>query len=158
MVEFAQIVHFGFVVHDIDETMKKFVDILGVKPWSIWTLKPPLLRDTTVHGKNIRHGFKAAIATIGNAAIELLAPLEGVSVYTEFLKQKGEGFHHIAFAFPTEKELTDAVRKLEHKGGVIIQSGRVGNIALYYYVDIKSAGLVLELATGVLPPPERTYP
>jgi catechol 2,3-dioxygenase-like lactoylglutathione lyase family enzyme len=160
MVEDAlkQIVHMGFIVHDVDETVKKLADILGVKPWSIWILKPPFLRDTTVHGKNVRHGFKAAIATVGNAAIELLAPLEGESVYVEFLKQKGEGFHHIAFAFPTEKELNEAVKKLKDKGGVVIQGGRLGDLALYYYVDIKSASLVLELFTGTVPPPDKTYP
>jgi len=152
------VVHIGFIVHDVDKAMSELSDVLGIKPWNIRILRPPFLRDTTVYGKPVAHGFKAAIASLGNVSIELLAPLEGESVYVEYLKNKGEGFHHIALAFPTEKELDEAVEKLKGKGGVVIQSGRVGDLALYYYVDIKSIGLVLELFTGTLPPPEKTYP
>jgi len=152
------IVHLGFVVHDVDETMKKLVDLLGMKPWNIWTMKPPFLRDITVHGKEVSHGFRAAIAQLENTAIELLAPLEGESVYKEYLEKKGEGFHHVAVAVPSEEELEKIVKELKEKGCEVIQSGRLGDLALYYYVDIKEIGLVIELFTGTVPPPERSYP
>jgi catechol 2,3-dioxygenase-like lactoylglutathione lyase family enzyme len=160
MVEGAlkDVVHIGFIVHDVDKAIKELSNVLGIKPWNIWILRPPFLRDTTVHGKPVAHGFKAAIASLGNVSIELLAPLEGESVYVEYLKNRGEGFHHVAFAFPSEKKLDEAVKKLKDKGGIIVQSGRLGDLALYYYVDVKRIGLVLELFTGTVPPPDKTYP
>jgi catechol 2,3-dioxygenase-like lactoylglutathione lyase family enzyme len=153
-----QVYHMGFIVKDIDETMKNLVNLLGIKPWSLWTLKPPFLRDTTLHGKKVSHGFRFAIATIGNVSIELISPLEGESVYVEHLKERGEGFHHIALGVPTEEQLEQVVEELKGQGGEVIQSGRLGDIALYYYVDVKNAGLVLEIFTGHTPPPEKTYP
>lgn len=149
--------HIGFVVKEIEETMKNLYR-LGIKPWTLWTFEPPTLKDAMVHGRKVRHGFKAAIAPLGNTAIELLSPLYGESVYAEHLEKKGEGFHHIAFSCTTEEQLKDFLKGLKNNGGEIIQSGKLGDTALYFYVDVKNAGLIVELFTGQAPTPEKKFP
>ena len=40
---------------------------------------------------------RAGRARLGPIRLHLVQPLEGTSVYSEFLKTKGEGLHHMAF-------------------------------------------------------------
>jgi catechol 2,3-dioxygenase-like lactoylglutathione lyase family enzyme len=157
-----KIEHIGVIVYDVENSVKRFADLLGIKPWSIWTIAPPFLTDTFFHGEKVTHSFKVATVNLGNVELELLAPLEGKSVYAEHLRKNGEGLHHIALTpVSTKQELEKVVTLLENKGGEIIQSGTLGDAGSYYYVNTKEANLVLELSNtgrGAMPPPDKIYP
>ena len=52
--------------------------------------------------------FRVAFATVGDASFELIAPLEGKSIYMDFLKTHGEGMHHTCIAYATREALREA--------------------------------------------------
>ena len=89
-----------------------------------------------------RNRAKLAFFQLGQVSIELIEPFNGPSTWQEFLDEKGEGVHHIAF------EVDDAqasVAELEGMDMTMVQKGDYEG-GSYTYVDAqKSLGLVLEL-------------
>jgi len=135
--------HLGFVVQDIEKTVKMYNDYLGIKEWKMLKLEPPKLYETKLYGSEVTHSFKIATAQFGDTKIELLMPVKGNSVYSEFLKEGNEGFHHLCLLFKSQKELKRTGEELIKKGGKIIQSGKVKNKSFYQYIEKER--IILEL-------------
>lgn len=75
--------HIGIAVKNLDDAMKKYAEILGLKATSV-----EIHRDL-----NIRICFIPA----GEVFIELLEPLSEEGTIGKFVKENGEGIHHIAY-------------------------------------------------------------
>ena len=74
--------HIGIVVKDIDETMKLFSRIFGAEEIGRKTFA--------------ELGQTSALISIGDLKIELMAPYSDKGVVPDFLRTRGEGFHHIS--------------------------------------------------------------
>jgi len=85
------------VTRDLKSTAKRMAQQLGIGPWWIRTFEPPLLRETYLRGKPVRCAMKIGLAWTGPMNWELVEPVEGPTIYDEFLKSQGEGLHHLAF-------------------------------------------------------------
>ena len=124
-----KIVQIAHVVKDIENSMKKYHEILDIGPWSVYTFAPPALRECTFMGKPSDATWALAIAWVGDIQFELMQPLSGESVYTHFLDKKGEGIHHI-------KEWVDdcaaEIEKYRKKGIGVIQSGKFDSDEFYF--------------------------
>ena len=48
-------------------------------------------------GRPASYSMRLALATAGNMLWEVIQPLEGPSIYQDFLAAHGEGVHHVAF-------------------------------------------------------------
>jgi len=158
--------HIGLVVQDVEKTAKMFSNYLDIKDWEMLTIEPPVLCDMVLYGQQVFHSFKIAFAPLGDIKIELLMPIEGDSVYSEFLKEGKQGYHHIGLVFASEVELEETKEELIKRGGKIIQSGRETKEELIkrggkiiqsgrikqesFYCYIEKEGIVLELSTEEL--------
>jgi methylmalonyl-CoA/ethylmalonyl-CoA epimerase len=79
---------------------------------------------------------------MGQVSLELIEPVGGPSTWQEFLDEKGEGVHHIAFRI---KGTEQVVAYLEGKGIDVVQQGYYTG-GMYTYVDSTSPlSVVLEL-------------
>ena len=103
--------HVGIIVKDMDKTIEHLETVgigpfgmMGEQKWVNVTFKGEL------HGKPAEWSVKISSTKVGNTELELLQPSGGESVLQEFLDEKGEGVHHIAFAFE------DVSAALEHAG------------------------------------------
>jgi catechol 2,3-dioxygenase-like lactoylglutathione lyase family enzyme len=146
------------VVRDIEKTVEQYSKILGVGPWSIYTMAPPELTNTTIRGKPEHFSMQMAFARVGSTMLELIQPLEGESIYKEFLEEKGEGLHHIA-----SYEVDDLRRTLawfKKKRILALQSGTWGGASFVYLDAEEKLGTIIELVKRVseFPKPESTYP
>ena len=78
---------------------------------------------------------------MGEVELELIQILEGDSVHLEFLREHGEGIHHLGF------RVTDFEAKLAQAkamGFEVLQTGPVGRF--YAYLDTRpQSGLIFEL-------------
>ena len=151
-----KIVQIAHVVKDIENSMKKYHEILDIGPWSVYTFAPPALRECTFMGKPSDATWTLAIAWVGDIQFELMQPLSGESVYTHFLDKKGEGIHHI-------KEWVDdcaaEIEKYRKKGIGVIQSGKFDSDEFYYLDTEPQLGVLYELGNnGEIRAPERTAP
>jgi len=151
-----KIIQIAHVVKDIDRAMKKYYEILNIGPWSVYTFAPPVLRECTFKGKPSNATWVLAITWVGDIQFELMQPLSGESVYTRFLRKKGEGIHHI-------KEWVDdcaaEVEKYRKKGFNVIQSGKYDEDEFYYLDTEPELGMLYEIGNnGKIREPERIFP
>jgi catechol 2,3-dioxygenase-like lactoylglutathione lyase family enzyme len=151
----------AIVVRDIDAALETYHRVLGWGPWNVYEHKPPALHDTYLHGQPTEYSMLGAEAHVGPIVVELLQPVDGPSVYKEWLDEHGEGLHHIAVmrATPEESEAT-----LDHFAGLgagVLMEGRIGETIHFYYLDTEPLlKVIFESGTGhaVDLKPARVYP
>jgi catechol 2,3-dioxygenase-like lactoylglutathione lyase family enzyme len=88
----------GLVVNDLDKTMDAYVQKYGIGPWSVYTFSSANVKDLHIGGKPAEYSMKLALCNVGNTQWELIQPLSDNSDYVRFLKEHGEGIHHLAVA------------------------------------------------------------
>lgn len=158
IVEFNKLSQVALVVRDLRASMKHFWEELGVGPWKIWTFDSRNLADMTLHGKPGEYSFKVGVAYIGEISIELVQPLDGESIFKEFLDKRGEGIHHLKCSSENAEAIVETFKK---NGGKVLQSARIGDAAFHYLDTQSKLGFILELATGRAlrnRPPDEMYP
>lgn len=149
------------VTEDFFRTIDGFVK-LGVGPWRVYTFGPHSVSEQTYRGKPGDYSMRLALAFSGNMMWEVIQPLEGDSIYKDWLKQHGEGIQHVAqscgsLAFEAQ------IREFERRGLTVIQSGFWRKEVRYAYVSTDDlTGVVMELIgwpeNYTLPEPEQWYP
>ncbi len=77
--------HVSFVVEDLDEALRFYVDTLGL----------PVVKKE----ESDLHGVKAAFLRAGDVMVEVIEPLKDGPLM-DFLRKRGPGFHHLAFEVP----------------------------------------------------------
>lgn len=158
ILKFDKVSQIAIVVRDVKASVKRYWEELGVGPWNIWDLDHRSMSEMTLRGKPGSYSFRVAMTTIGDVAIELVQPLEGHSIFKEFLDRKGEGLHHLKY----KMEDTDStLHEFTKKGGRVLQSARIGDSSFYYLDTESKLGFVLELSTGralAARTPDEVYP
>lgn len=115
-------VQIGAVVRDLDETIRVLSEVFGLGPFRV-TIWPPAGRDDIeryYHGQPAHFSARMAFTELGPIELELIQPLEGPSIWADFLAQHGPGLHHIRF---NVLELEPVVNYLAKHGIHIAQMG-----------------------------------
>jgi len=102
----------------------------------------PALTELRYHGKPGRFDQKLGWHRHGTVTWEWIEPLQGPTVYRDFLKAHGEGLHHIAFDVP---DIDAAARAWEAVGVKVVQSGAWGEkgkpgSGRFAYADTSTVG------------------
>jgi hypothetical protein len=118
----------GVVVEDAEKAAKNYWDLFGVGPWYLVDFKRPYISNGALHGIAMFDGIdfhvRGALADLGDMQIELLEPVTGPSTYMEFLKNFGQGIHHVSFG---ESEDHNEVVSIVQSNGIEIEmSGILG--------------------------------
>lgn len=129
----------GYVYKDIDKQIELMESLFGVSKFIVF---PSVVMDIVYRGEETKINVKAASSKIFNTEIELLQPIEGESIYTEFLNEGREGFHHVAYRVD---DIPLMVRKFKAKEIEVIQSGKVGSLKYAYLDTEKKLGMIFEL-------------
>lgn len=94
------------LVPDIEEAMLSWSALLGRTDWRLHTYSSEWVPRWIYRGEPGRFSMK--LAMIGESPqIELIQPLEGPSIYHEWVQEHGYGPHHIGFIVPSIDELVD---------------------------------------------------
>jgi methylmalonyl-CoA/ethylmalonyl-CoA epimerase len=151
----------AMVVTDIHAAMEAYHSMLGWGPWNVYEHKPPSLHHTHLYGEAREYTFIGAETHVGPIVVELIQPIEGPSIYKEWLETKGEGLHHIACMANTQEE-SDAIKeRFGALGARVLMGGRVGETVEYYYLDTEPMlKVIIESGSGhaVDLTPAYTYP
>ncbi len=94
-----KIEHIGIAVKNIEESLKYYEGVLGLKCYKIEEVP-----DQKV---------KTAFMMVGETKLELLESTSDDGPIGKFIEKKGEGIHHIAFAVT---DLAERLREVEEKG------------------------------------------
>jgi hypothetical protein len=106
---FKEFVQIGVVVKDLPRTVKALSEIFGIGPFRVITT--PV--DGIPTGRDVYRGQPAnfvahkAFASLGPIELELIQPLEGDSIWADFLAEHGEGIHHIRFNVPAVEPVVE---------------------------------------------------
>jgi methylmalonyl-CoA/ethylmalonyl-CoA epimerase len=138
----------GIVVQSIDETIKYYEKVFGFGPFEIREVDYP---NATYYGELAGYRGKRAFFNLGPIQIELIELRDGKTIHEAFLREKGEGLHHIAFEV---KSLEEGKKKAEEAGLKVIQSFSRPDGSGFAYLDSdRIGGVLFEL---IQRPPRRT--
>lgn len=156
-IEFEEISQVAVVVNDLKKTIENYWHMLGLGPWEIYICAPPELKEMTIRGKSVNYSMKFAETTIGGVILEVIEPMEGPSIYKEFLEERGEGPHHIACY--KARDVQKALSAFKDMGIEVLQSGKIDEVEFYYLDTEKIFGVILEIVkTGKIRAPDAIYP
>ena len=155
-----RITQVAVVARDLRKTMEAYHKVMGWAPWSVYEHKPPILHHQEVRGRPVNYSMIGAEVHCNPIDFEILQPLEGPSIYKEFLEQKGEGLHHISVVNSAE-DVDLALTNFKENGIDVLMSGRLGESIRFYYMDTDPIlKMVAETVSGhaISMKPIYTYP
>jgi len=152
----GQICQIAQVVSDPEKTMKRLYEDFGIGPWDVYEYGPHNIRESMYRGNPNTQRYALAVTWQGNLQYELMQPLDGYSIYNEFIEKHGEGLQHIKLYY---SDCAKALGQYKQKGYEVVQSGKIGDDEFYYLESADKVGITLELGNaGVIPPPLYRYP
>ena len=130
-MELTHIEHIGIAVKSLDDSIKFYEDVLGLKCYGIEEVK-----DQKV---------KTAFFQIGQTKIELLESTQPDGPIGKFVQKKGEGMHHIAFAVNDVNSSLEELKKNNIK--LIDETTRKGaeNLDIAFLHPKSTNGVLIEL-------------
>jgi hypothetical protein len=120
---FGDFVQIGVVVADVEYAAAMLTDVFGIGPFRIIDWPPPDRTDIErfYHRQPGNFTARMAFTELGPVELELIQPLEGESIWADFLRERGGGIHHIRFNVP------DLEPTIEYLAGQGIQVAQMGS-------------------------------
>jgi catechol 2,3-dioxygenase-like lactoylglutathione lyase family enzyme len=137
-------VQIAWVTRDLDATEKVLTSLLGAKKW----FRAPEVHfgpnSCTYRGRPADFVAHISLSYAGDTQLELIAPVSGESVYTEFLDTAGPGLHHVCIE---ADDVEAALGTLRTSGAEVVQRGVMPGGIEFAYVSAEAAGvLYIEIA------------
>lgn len=139
---FTEVGQIGMVVHDLDATVKRYVEDYGIGPWEFFEVTPEKAPNLLENGEPIKWSARSATTKVGSVWWELTQP-DPDSILGRFLAEKGEGVHHIAVKTPSYD------RAIGMQKEPLPLSGSFMDIRVSYLPTEKDLGVVLEVFDGL---------
>jgi methylmalonyl-CoA/ethylmalonyl-CoA epimerase len=151
----------AIVAKDIDEGLSHLVD-LGIGPFMVFEVGPHNSVDLTYDGKPADYSMILAFATHGNMMWEVIQPLEGTTIYSDFLDGGHQGLHHVAIS-GTGVSYEERAAELERRGYRYLMGGRAfgGDVPFGYFGSPDPTAPIVEIfdfPEGFAPTPDRWFP
>lgn len=127
----AKINHIGIAVKSVDDAVKLYTDVLGLKVENIEVIAD--------------QNAKTAIIPVGESKIELIESTDPEGAIAKFIENRGEGLHHLALEVSNIK---DALSTLVDKGVVLIDEKPrkgVGNTDIAFLHPRSTGRVLIEL-------------
>lgn len=132
-MELTSIEHIGIAVKNLEESIKFYEDILGLKCYAIEEVE-----DQKV---------KTAFFNAGQTKIELLETTDLDGPIAKFIEKRGEGIHHIAFK---TDDIKSSLKELKEKNIILIDDQpRKGaeNLDIAFIHPKSANGVLIEICT-----------
>jgi methylmalonyl-CoA/ethylmalonyl-CoA epimerase len=131
----------GVVVRDLEETIARLL-AYGIGPFH--TKMPPANAQEEFRGQPFTAQGRVLIKAVqlGNIELELIQPLAGDSPHLEFLKERGEGLHHLAFSVDN---LNQTANELKEQGATPMLTAKFNGNPAVAYMDLNAAGIIVEM-------------
>ncbi len=133
---FKKIDHIAIATEDIDKALSVYRDIFGI---------------AVTYRKVFKElGVEVAGLGIGEGCIEFVKPLDKESQAAKFLKERGEGIHHIAFEVEDIEKSMHYDKKVKDGMNYFVLTKDIGSVTVTRIFDREA--LRKTLATIVTPP------
>jgi methylmalonyl-CoA/ethylmalonyl-CoA epimerase len=157
LTAFAGLVPFQFAlaVRDLERAVRDLDAVLGAGPWRGYVFDADAVQGREYHGQPADWSCRLVLND-RRPQFELVEPLTGPNIYTDWLESRGEGMHHIAYAVPSVEETTAQMAAAGHP---VVQSGHSFGAeddgAFAYYDTAQALGFLIEAVEppGRMPDP-----
>ena len=130
-----------FVTRDLEATQAFLHEHAGVGRFRVFP--DPSFRELTYRGEPADFRINLSLGYAGDTQFEVIEPISGPSLYTEFLESSGPGLHHLGFLV---EDFDRAARGYEANGYRVVQSGVFGAATRFAYYDtMAQCGAIMEL-------------
>lgn len=125
--------HVAIIVHNIEQALTFYRDVLGIEPSEI----------KEVPSEQVRIAF-LPLGGPGGSEIELIEPTQANSSLYKFLEKRGEGLHHICLEV---EDIDVALQEMQEKGAPVLdQQPRLAAEGKAIFIHPKGTnGVLLEL-------------
>jgi methylmalonyl-CoA/ethylmalonyl-CoA epimerase len=134
------------LVPKLEPVVEAYYKLFGIGPWHFYTYKKPFVKEMNYMGKPANYASRIALSYFGPTRIELIEPLEGDSVYADFIREHGYGVHHFGLVID---DMSSALKQAEEAGLPMTMDGSgfgPDGDGHYAYLDTeKYLGVTLEL-------------
>jgi catechol 2,3-dioxygenase-like lactoylglutathione lyase family enzyme len=134
-------VQIAWVTRDLDATEKALTTLLGAKKW-VRIPDVHFAPDTcTFRGRPADFTAHISFSYAGDIQLELIAPVTGESVYSEFLDTAGPGLHHVCVEADDASAFDAAVAEAEGNGTPVVAQGVMSGGMRFAYLSAAGAGV-----------------
>lgn len=144
---FGSIRQFSIVVKDVQETVRLLADSFGIGPWDGYHVDKDMVRNMTYRHKRMDYAADVCVSYIGKIEIELVQPLDEHNIYMEFLKEHGQGLHHVCYDVEDFDKTDEVLMKLGCER--VLEGTMAGGTFFAYYDCRRTMGCYLELRKEV---------
>jgi len=131
----------AWVTRDLEATEAALTGLLGARRWVRMpgVHFPP--QTCTYRGRPADHIADVALSYAGDMQLEVIAPVRGNSIYSEFLDRSGPGLHHVCLAAADPEAFDSAVESAQRDGACVAMSGTMAGGMRFAYLSAADAGV-----------------
>ncbi|MGE2721908.1 VOC family protein [Mycolicibacterium celeriflavum] len=122
-------VQIAWVTRDLDATERALTTLLGARKWVRMPGVHFAPNACTLRGEPADFVADISLSYAGDTQLELIAPVSGRSIYTEFLDAAGTGMHHVCV------EVDDVDAALAERGAEAVQRGVMAGGMEFAYIE-----------------------
>jgi Glyoxalase/Bleomycin resistance protein/Dioxygenase superfamily len=131
-------VQIAWVTTDLDATEKALSGLLGAKKWIRLPGVPFGPDGCTYRGRPADFVADIALSYAGDMQLELIAPVSGENIYTEFLGRHGAGLHHICVE---TDDMAAALKNATERGAEVVMQGMMPGGMEFAYISAPRSGV-----------------
>ncbi|MGE2735098.1 VOC family protein [Mycolicibacterium vaccae] len=149
-------VQIAWVTRDLGATEAMLTALLGARKW----VRMPGIHfgpgTCTYRGAPADFVADISLSYAGETQLEIIAPVSGTSIYSDFLERCGPGLHHVCIEADTPAALAGALTDAQDRGAAVVLTGTMAGGMEFGYVAAPDAGVpYLEIA--YVPPQIRAF-
>ena len=131
----------AWVTRDLDATETALTGLLGVRKW-VRIPDVHFAPDTcSYHGKPADFVASISLSYLGDMQLELIQPVRGENVYSDFLQDSEPGLHHICMGAESPEQFDAALAEATERGAPVVQQGVMQGGIQFAYVAAPQAGV-----------------
>jgi catechol 2,3-dioxygenase-like lactoylglutathione lyase family enzyme len=134
-------VQIAWVTADLDATENWLTSMLGVRKWVRLPEVHFASDSCSYHGRPADFVANISLSYLGDMQLELIQPVRGPNIYSDFLRDSGPGLHHICVEAKTAEQFDAMVSAARQHGAAVAQEGLMPGGMRFAYVSAPQAGV-----------------
>ncbi|BBZ13768.1 VOC family protein [Mycobacterium branderi] len=134
-------VQIAWVTHDLDATEMALTGLLGVKKWFRMPEVHFAPDACSYYGKPADFVASISLSYLGDMQLELIHPVRGPNIYSDFLRDSGPGLHHICVEADNPEHFAAMVAAATGHDATVAQEGMMPGGMRFAYVSAPHAGV-----------------
>jgi catechol 2,3-dioxygenase-like lactoylglutathione lyase family enzyme len=131
----------AWVTSDLDATETALTGLLGVRKW----VRIPEVHfapdSCSYRGEPADFVASISLSYLGDMQLELIQPVSGENIYSEFLRDSEPGLHHICMEAESPEQFDAALADAANHGAEVVQQGVMPGGIQFAYVAAPQAGV-----------------